>query len=126
MPNIVPRKFGRIGEPHYISLALTCLVGGVFVGIVVLIAMKLRSWYRKDSDDAAERDQMLLQFHELKRQGGLSEDEYRSIRGRLVAPSASSPNGTESVASEGTALTDGGSAESDSQPQDPLADQADS
>ncbi len=126
MPNIVPRRSGRIGEPNFIPLALACLVGGVFVGIVVLIAMKLRSWNRKDSDDAADRDQMLLQFHELKRQGGLSEDEYRSIRGRLVAPSASSPNGMESVASEGMALTDGESAEADSQPQDPLAEKADS
>ena len=66
------------------------IVGLVVVAIVVLvvIALKLRAWYREDSDDAVSRDELLLQFRDLHRQGGLSEDEYRSIRGRLVSQSA--------------------------------------
>lgn len=124
MPNPVPRSRRQTGEPQFIALALACLSGGVLVGIVVLIAMKLRSWYRKDSDDAGDRDRMLLQFHELKRQGGLTEDEYRSIRGRLAAkPATSSPNGTESVESAGTALTTPELGQSDSEPRNGLADE---
>lgn len=91
-----------MGWPEFQSLALACLAGLVFVGIVVLIATKLRSWMRKDSDSAVGRDEMLIQFRELQRQGGLTEDEYRSIRGSLVAQSAaSSSSGTESVQSPG-------------------------
>ncbi len=124
MPTRIPRNQKLIGEPRFLSMALAVLVGGGFVGIVVLIAMKLRAWYREDSDDEGVRDRMLLEMHELKRQGGLTEDEYRSIRGRLAAkPAASSSNGTESVESAGTAPTTSESSQTDSEPRNGLADE---
>ena len=60
----------------------------VAIGVLVVIALKLRARYREDSDDAVSRDDLLLQFRDLHRQGGLSEDEYRSIKGKLVGQSA--------------------------------------
>ena len=60
----------------------------VAIGVLVVIALKVRAWYREDSDDAASQDDLLLQFRDLHRQGGLSEDEYRSIKGRLLNQSA--------------------------------------
>lgn len=124
MPTRIPRKQTLIGEPRFLSLALAVLAGGVFVGVVVLVTMKLRAWFREDSDREGERDRMLLQMHDLKRQGGLTEDEYRSIRGRLAAkPAASSPNGTESVESAGTAPLTPESNQTDSEPRNGLADE---
>lgn len=43
----------------------------------------LRSHFREDSDDADGTLEMLTQFRELHQEGGLSDDEFRSIRSRL-------------------------------------------
>lgn len=69
----------------------------IAVSLLIAIAFKLRSWYRGDSEDAADSDQLMLQFRDLHRQGGLSEDEYRSIKGRLTSrqPTDSSAVGRE-------------------------------
>lgn len=69
----------------------------IAVCLLIVIAFKLRSWYRGDSEDAADSAQLMLQFRELHRQGGLSEDEYRSIKGRLTSrqPADSSAVGRE-------------------------------
>lgn len=46
--------------------------------------IRIRSRYRDNEDPAAAEQQMLAQIRDLHRQGDLSEDEYRSIKGRLV------------------------------------------
>ena len=75
----------------------------VAIGVLVVIALKLRAWYREDSDDAVSQDELLLQFRDLHRQGGLSEDEYRSIKGRLVSQSAAlKADGKDSGSHAGT------------------------
>jgi len=43
----------------------------------------LRSHFREDSDDADGTLEMLTQFRDLHQEGGLSDDEFRSIRSRL-------------------------------------------
>lgn len=53
---------------------------GVLAGVVVWI----RSLFREDEDTTADAHLMMVQFSELHRQGHLSDDEYRSIKGRLV------------------------------------------
>ena len=68
-------------------LVVTVLLVLLLVGVI----LKIRSWYRGDADDAVKPDELLLQFHELHRQGELDEDEYRSIRGRLSSQPAEAP-----------------------------------
>ena len=45
---------------------------------------QMRAWFREDSGRADDNLKMLTQFRDLHRQGGLSEDEYRLIKSRLV------------------------------------------
>lgn len=60
------------------------------IGLIVLIAVAVWLIFRirarfLDGEDPAATDHLLLsQISELKREGGLSEEEYRSIKGRLV------------------------------------------
>lgn len=76
----------------------------VSVGVLVATAFWLRSWYQDDSDPAGEPLDLLLHFKELKRQGDLTEDEYRSISGHLTGDSADSsadgPEASEAIAAE--------------------------
>ncbi|MEX2286220.1 MAG: hypothetical protein WD648_03965 [Planctomycetaceae bacterium] len=64
-------------------IAASC---GLFVCLVVAgwLMIRIRSRYRDNEDPAAAEQQMLAQIRDLHRQGDLSEDEYRSIKGRLV------------------------------------------
>lgn len=73
-----------VDEKHFLDFAVN--VGVVLAALsgLVGIAYALRSWYQDDADPAADRHEMLLQFRELNRQGHLSEDEFRSIKCRLV------------------------------------------
>jgi hypothetical protein len=57
----------------------------VLAGAAWLI-LRLRARFRGSEDPAVEGRQMLMQMGELHRQGGLSEEEYRSIRSRLSGP----------------------------------------
>jgi hypothetical protein len=44
----------------------------------------IRAWYCEDSDTAGSETEMLIRISELRREGDLSEEEYRSIKGRLI------------------------------------------
>ena len=63
-----------------LSYGLTFL----FLALLIVIAFKLRSWFRDDSDPADVLDEMLMDFRELKRRGEVTDEEYRSIRSRLL------------------------------------------
>lgn len=68
--------FGRsLGE-------LLALFAAIFVGAMLIVW--IRSRYRDREDPAADDHQMLAQVGELHREGDLSEEEYRSIKHRLV------------------------------------------
>lgn len=60
----------------------------VALGLVVLVAVwlvvRIRAWSRDDEDPAAAEHQMLSHLADLRREGNLSEEEYRSIKGRLA------------------------------------------
>jgi len=85
------------GAGHYAATIVS-------VGVLVATAFWLRSWYQDDSDPAGEPLDLLLQFKEFKRQGDLTEDEYRSISGHLTGDSADSsadgPEESEAIAAE--------------------------
>lgn len=86
-----------LNQQQIMQSAMVIAITMIAVMILIAIAVKIRSWYRDGADDAADAQELLLQFHDLRRQGGLSEDEYRSIRGRLTShqPTDSSAVGTE-------------------------------
>jgi hypothetical protein len=80
-------------------------------GLVVLVGsigvwslFKLKALFREDDGRTDGHLEMLTQFRELHRQGGISEDEYRLIKGQLVAghvaqmPSAKRPSQSAKVA----------------------------
>src|SRR3990172_5856220 len=62
------------------------------VKVVFLLSLALAAWliyqirarFRDRADSAAEERQMLSQWGELHREGGLSQEEFRSIKGRLT------------------------------------------
>ena len=45
---------------------------------------KFLAWMRDDEDPAAAEQMMLTEISELHRGGDLTEEEYRSIKGRLL------------------------------------------
>ncbi len=60
--------------------AVVVLVGSIGVWCL----FQLRAWFREDDGRADGHLEMLTQFRDLHRQGGISEDEYRLIKSRLV------------------------------------------
>jgi len=89
------------GASHYAATILS-------IGVLVGIGLWLRSWYREDAGTAEDAHDLLIQFKELKRQGDLTEDEYRSIRSRLTGDRAdSSANATDGSAKSGSTDFDG-------------------
>ncbi|MDA0587450.1 MAG: hypothetical protein O2820_16115 [Planctomycetota bacterium] len=103
MPNS-PDTFWRLlteGASHYAATILS-------IGVLAGIALWLRSWYREDDGTTEDAHDFLLQFKELKRQGDLTEDEYRSIRSRLTGDRTdSSTLATDGSAKSGSADFDG-------------------
>ena len=59
---------------------------GLLVAIVVLVGLivRIRALLREDTDAAGDDHQLLTSISELHREGDLSEEEYRSIKGRLI------------------------------------------
>ncbi len=59
---------------------------GLLVAVVVLVGViiRIRTLFREDADAAADTHQLLTSISDLHREGDLSEDEYRSIKGRLI------------------------------------------
>ena len=67
-------------------LEICAYVVALIAVIVVLIwvIVRVRSRYRDDDDPAATDRSMLLGLGDLHRGGDLSDEEYRSIKKRLV------------------------------------------
>lgn len=59
---------------------------GLLVALVVLVGLiiRIRSLFREDEDSTADDHLLLTQISDLHREGDLTEEEYRSIKGRLV------------------------------------------
>ena len=73
------RQYGDTLAPWQWAIALLVACVGVWS------IFQMRAWFREDSGRADDNLKMLTQFRDLHRQGGLSEDEYRLIKGRLIA-----------------------------------------
>ena len=68
-------------------------------GLFALVAaatwfiVRLRARFRDREDSTEGGRQMLMQMGELHRRGGLSDEEYRSIKSKLSGPVDHSPRG---------------------------------
>ncbi|MEX0715030.1 MAG: hypothetical protein WD066_00505 [Planctomycetaceae bacterium] len=56
----------------------------VAFGVLVWITLRIKARFRDGADPAGDPRAMLAHFRELQREGGLSEEEFRSIKGRLM------------------------------------------
>lgn len=71
-------------DPKVWKLALTSVALFAAIGFAAWLIFRIRSRYRDNEDPAADEQRMLMQLRDLRRQGDLSENEYRSIKGRLA------------------------------------------
>lgn len=70
---------------------------GLAFAILVLawIISRLRALFRSDDDPAENTNQMLSEIREMYEEGKLSEEEFRSIKGRLTKRTDSAPAASE-------------------------------
>lgn len=63
----------------------------ISIGALVLIwvTFRVRAWFHDDDAGAGRNTDLLTDLRELHRQGGLSDEEFRLIKTRLVGPAAS-------------------------------------
>ncbi len=70
---------------------LSVFASVVSVVLLIWLVIRIRTWFREDEDPAAPGHEMLVQFQDLYRQGDLSEEEFRSIKGQLIDRIEGSP-----------------------------------
>lgn len=56
------------------------------LAVAAWLVLRIRARFRDREDPTEGGHQMLMQMGELHRQGGLSDQEYRSIKSKLSAP----------------------------------------
>ena len=76
---------GRESLAEFLQDSLWGWVGLLFaIAFLGWSVVRLRAWFRDDSDPADDSGRMLSEIREMYHEGDLSEEEYRSIKGRLV------------------------------------------
>ena len=54
------------------------------IGLLIWAILQMRSWFFESDESDVPNDEMMLQFRQLKREGELSEEEFRLISQRLT------------------------------------------
>lgn len=92
------REFGD--QFQWADVAQAILAG---CGLVALIwgTLRLRTWFREDSEPDVCDHELLSRLGELHREGELSEEEYRLIKGRLGAGLSGRAGATKQAVSAG-------------------------
>lgn len=100
------------------------LLGITFIVFVLIWGIfRLKAWFRDDDDPADAERQLLLQLHEMTREGELSEDEYRLLKRKLGVSVAESIGGPFQKRPAIPADDSRGQATDDSVDQPPAAEQ---
>lgn len=73
----------------------------VLLILLVVIVVSIKGWLRDDDDLANADQEMLREIAELQRRGALSEEEYRSIKGRIAERLNLPANGARHETREG-------------------------
>lgn len=83
MPN---QPVGRIQEalepavPALWELAIY----GVGLGVLIWLIVRIKAWFRDDDAGTGRNNDLLTDLRELHREGGLSDEEFRLIKTRLI------------------------------------------
>jgi flagellar basal body-associated protein FliL len=56
---------------------------GIAIVLLALAVHRIRAWYRDGDDPAAEAEEIVRQMQDLNRQGGLTDEEFRSIKSQF-------------------------------------------
>ena len=64
----------------------------VALGVLGWLIVTIRSWFGDDTDRMECEQELLVQLREIRGQGDLSDEEFRSIKGRLASKIADSLN----------------------------------
>lgn len=72
------------------------------IGLLVWAVLRIRSWFFESDESDVPTEEMISQFRQLKREGELSEEEFRFISQRLAGsrttPEVSGAGSAESPA----------------------------
>ena len=67
------------------SLSLVALWFAAVLALLVLAILVLRRYRDRSANDRPSASELLAKFRELHSRGGLSDDEYRTIKTKLAA-----------------------------------------
>ncbi len=56
------------------------------VAVAAWLLFRIRARFRDSEDPAEDNHRLLMQVGEMHREGGLSEEEFRSIKSKLIEP----------------------------------------
>jgi hypothetical protein len=54
------------------------------IGVLTVAIYLIRSWLRENDGPAASTHELLAEYREMHRQGELSDEEFRIIKGRMA------------------------------------------
>ena len=69
-----------------LNVYLTTGLALLAIAVLVWLILRIRSWFFESDDSDEPLQEMLTQFRQLKREGELTEEEYRLISQRLSGP----------------------------------------
>ena len=72
------------------GLPETLVIVAVIIGLLWLTLL-VRAWFRDDSERTGQSGDLLTEMRDLHREGGLTDDEFRLIKSRLVSATAGGP-----------------------------------
>jgi len=75
-------------------LSQAALWFAVIFALLALTILVMRRWRGDSANDRLDSHQLLTKFRELHLQGGLSDDEYRTIKTKLATPIETEINNT--------------------------------
>ena len=80
MPLAAEERFHRV-----VMESAWTWIGLIFALLVLAWAVsRIRAWFREDDDPVGNAQEMLSEIREMYVEGDLSEEEFRSIKGRLT------------------------------------------
>ena len=81
------KLFKELFDGHAVEWCLAVLLIIFLIWVIVWIVGR----FRENEDRHVDARELLLQFAEMQREGDLTDDEFRSIKKRLVDSSADNP-----------------------------------
>ena len=73
-----------IAEGFGFSATGWVLVTLTALGFMVWLLLRVRAWFRDETDRAASDHEMLSRYRELHRRGELSDEEFRCIKDEML------------------------------------------